>query len=280
MLPTFLIIGAMKAGTTSLWVYLRQHPDVFVAEQKEVNFFIGRRRWEAGPEWYASLFAGGGNAKARGEASPAYTMIPLFEDVPQRIAAIVPDVRLIYLVRDPIERIRSHWQHSVMTGRERRSAEVALREERLYVEVSRYAAQLDAYLGCFPREQILVITAEALRDDRTASLRRVYEFIEVDPDWTAPSIDLEHHITAELTPRAPLRRWLASRGKLRAARKVTPAWLRAWYTRAATRSLPDGTISAELEKELREALSPDVERLRPFVSGPFDGWRMLSSKAP
>src|SRR5262245_7209987 len=104
--PNFLVIGAMKCGTSSLYQYLRSHPQVFMPnDPDEVNFF-SRRDLERWSEWYRRLFAEAGSAVAIGERSTNYTKYPSIPDVPTRIARSIPDAKLIYLIRDPIERAR------------------------------------------------------------------------------------------------------------------------------------------------------------------------------
>src|SRR4029079_2322923 len=104
-LPTFIVIGAMKAGTTSLARYLGEHPDVFVCSPKEPQFFIESGTWDRGVAWYRELFAGGRDSIARGEASTDYSKLPRHGGVVDRIAEVAPEARIVYLVRDPIERI-------------------------------------------------------------------------------------------------------------------------------------------------------------------------------
>ena len=132
-LPNFVVIGAMKAGTVSLRHYLDEHPDVFLGRGGtfgEPNFFTAEYNWPRGRGWYESLFDGADQAAAIGECSPSYTMAPAFGGVPERMAQVVPDARLIYLVRDPIARMRSMYMHQVSAGRERRRAEAALLDDR------------------------------------------------------------------------------------------------------------------------------------------------------
>ena len=196
-LPNFIVIGAMKSGTTSLYHYLRDHEQIFMSRIKELDFFAEAGNWSRGMDWYRQQFKGAENALARGEASTLYTKYPEHTGVPERIAATVPDVRLIYVVRDPIERLRSHYQHRVMTGMEKSPPEVALLENPSYVNCSRYAMQLERYLDHFPREQILVVPSEALKADRTATVQQVYEFLGVDPSRMPPHLDKEYYRTAQ-----------------------------------------------------------------------------------
>jgi hypothetical protein len=160
-IPNFLIIGAMKAGTTSLYKYLRSNPQVFMPAKEEPNFFVDEEdvgRWNRGLGWYEQLFEGAEEAVAVGEASPKYTNYPHHEGVPARVAKVIPDARLIYLVRHPIERIVSHYRLAVRMRP--RLASKPLEETLLHrtrVDASRYAMQIEQYLQYFPREQLLII---------------------------------------------------------------------------------------------------------------------------
>jgi len=109
-LPNLIIIGAMKCATTSLHYYLNLHPQISMSEEKELDFFIHKNNWHKGIEWYKTNFTG--NASVYGESSPNYTKYPFFNGVPERMHAVVPDAKLIYVVRDPIERIISHYIHT------------------------------------------------------------------------------------------------------------------------------------------------------------------------
>jgi hypothetical protein len=196
ILPSFLVIGAQRAGTTSLFQSLRRHPDITgpasldesVTWGKELHFF-DEKSWR-GIDWYRSFFPT--SAKQRlvrllgrdllaGEATPYYMFHPA---VPERVAAALPEVRLIALLRDPIERAYSHYQLMRRTGREKLSFEDALAAEekrlagererllsdphfrghhhrhRAYVGRSLYSDQLERWLAFFPREQLLVVRAE------------------------------------------------------------------------------------------------------------------------
>jgi hypothetical protein len=272
-LPTFLVIGAMKGGTTALFQYLTAHPDVFMATPKELKFFIEARNWRQGIGWYESKFEPGAGAKARGEASPGYTMLPGFPGVPERIKQVVPDVKLIYVMRDPIERMISHYYHRRSHRKESRSFHKAMRD-RSYVAASMYAYQLDAYLEHFPREQLLLLTSESLRDDRLTTLRRVFEFIDVDPDHAAaaPSVSTNRTLDKEVQPVAMER----MRGSVahRVAATVVPRRARVLVRKVTTRSVTEEEL--ELPPDLRanalEVLRPDIARLRTLMGPDFDGW--------
>src|SRR5690242_11569113 len=135
-LPTFLVIGAMKAGTTSLYEYLRAHPQIFMATPKELHFFPESKHWGDGVDWYTAHFEAGRDDAVRGEISPSYSQADQFPGVAARVAQVVPDAKIVYLVREPVARAQSMYLHEVASGRERRPIEQALREKPMYVNSS------------------------------------------------------------------------------------------------------------------------------------------------
>lgn len=176
-IPDFIIIGAMKCGTTSLFRHLGRHPAVFMSQVKEPNFYIEERNWSKGFDWYRSLFAGAPPGALLGEASTNYSKSTAFPGVPERLRRYVPDVRLIYLIRDPIDRIRSHYAHSVFYGRVNKPPVDAIRPRSVFVRTSLYGAELQRYRQHFPADQMLVLLTEDLRDDPVSVLRRVEQFL-------------------------------------------------------------------------------------------------------
>jgi hypothetical protein len=187
VLPNLIIIGGQKCGTTSLHNYLAAHPQVAMSERKELDFFTswGRRR---GLGWYEAQFPQ--PAQVRGESSPAYAAWPHILGVPEAIHETVPQAKLIYLVRDPVERIVSEYLHNVGHGVERRPFAEVVAEPGFaaspYVAKSRYAMQLERYLELFERSQLLVLTQEELSVDRMNTLRRVFRFLGVDESFVSP----------------------------------------------------------------------------------------------
>ena len=276
MLPNFLVIGAMKGGTTSLYNYLRLHPEVFMPVTKELHYFVAEKNLSRGVGWYERRFREAGDAVAVGEASTDYTKYPLYQGVPERIAERIPRVRLIYVVRNPVERIRSHYLHDVSRGRERRPIHAAVSRNEHYLAPSRYALQIEEYLKHFPREQLLLVTSESLRNDRRAVMRRVHDFIGVDGDWSAPVEDREFNSTGRKTAPGPLLRAArhlpgAARLRLLAPRQVmtTERLLRTTKRPVDTQA---GTMSERLERELMGELALDLALLRGHLDEDLDAW--------
>jgi hypothetical protein len=277
-IPDFLVIGAMKAGTTSLYHYLAAHPDVFMASVKELDFFVETANWRRGLNWYARQFNRARGAAAAGEASTAYSKHPIVPGVPERIATVIPRCKMIYVLRDPIDRIRSHYQHRVAIGSERARIEDAVIENPIYVACSRYASQIERYLDHFPREQLLLITAENLRGDRAATMRRVFGFIGVDEEIVPATLDTEYYRTAGRAGYPPIV------GKLRHALKYVPAAKRAKefvdstlprLVRARHADAPVNTgasMPSDTRLQLIELLHDDVERLGRYLPEGTEGW--------
>ena len=261
-LPTFVVIGAMKAGTVSLRRHLDDHPDVFVGRGGslgEPNFFIAEENWSRGRGWYESLFDGADRATAIGECSPSYTWAHVYQGVPERMAQVVPQARLVYVVRDPIARMQSMYMHQVSAGRERRRAEVALLDDR-YLGPSRYGFQLAAFLDHFDRSQVLVIASEVLRDRPREALGAVFDHLAVDP--AAVDLDKRHQDHRSIdkpVPRLHGLDWLPRRKV-----QLHPRWRpdqRAGFARLLTTRrarVDDPAIPRDLRDRLAERLAADL----------------------
>lgn len=273
MLPNFLIIGAPKAGTTSLWKYLGDHPQIFVAKSKEVDFFVAERNWSLGRGWYEGHFEGSRGAIAVGEASVNYSRYPRHQGVPGRIARLLPDVRLIYLVRHPIDRMISDYKMHVQQRWEKQPIGKALLNNPLYLDCSRYAMQIDPYLEHFPRERFLIVRSEDLKNARAASVRLVYEFLGVDGSTTPASLDRELNPGGEVRAPRSIHRALPRIPGYKPLASITPPSLKRWKRRLTTQELGDKfKLPERIRLELEERLRPDVQRLRAYMGEAFDGW--------
>jgi len=282
--PNFIIIGAMKSGTTSLFHYLQAHPQAHMSPLKEVEFFVEEKNWRRGFDWYRAQFAGAHpETIAIGEASTTYTKYPEFKGVPERIAQHLPDARLIYVLRDPIERIRSHYQHRVQSGAEREPLERAVLEDDLYVNCSRYAMQIERYLPHFPREHVLLVTSEDLRWSRAATLRSIYAYLGIDPTFVSDVTDREFYRSEGRATYPPIAWWLRRTVKryVPAAKRikemidlVAPASLRWRSDRSHETDRPNSSfeIPDRVRARLAERLAEDVARLRTHMPPDFDGW--------
>jgi Sulfotransferase domain len=278
-LPNLVVIGGLKCGTTSLHHYLSLHPQISMSRPKELNFFVEELNWALGPEWYASHFDR--DAQVRGESSPHYTNLPRFEGVAERMHSLISDARIVYMVRDPIDRILSHYLHNAGAGYEQRPLEQAVEAPgATYVPRSRYAMQLEPYLRRFARDRILIVAAEDLAHRREQTVQEVFEFCGVDAAFTAEEFE---RLWETGTARA-------SEGGFRLMdRAVRLPGLRAldrnfdrlpeslrWLVERIVHDPDAGEaakpeLAPELRKRLTEALQDDVERLERIAGRSF-GW--------
>ncbi|HEY7614721.1 MAG TPA: sulfotransferase [Gemmatimonadales bacterium] len=202
-LPSALIIGAQRSGTTSLFNYLAQHPDVRQPLGKEIHYFD--LHYARGVRWYRGRFPF--RHRMRGgavtiDASPYYLLHPL---APERAAQLLPGVKLVAILRNPIDRAFSHYQHEVRDGRETLSFPEAIareaerlegEEERLrrdpsyysynhhrysYTRRGRYLEQLTRWTLHYPRERLLVLQSERLFDEPAAVCAELYRFLDLRP---------------------------------------------------------------------------------------------------
>ena len=200
--PNFIIIGAQKGGTTSLYTYLTQHPQVAPAAQKEIHYFD--LQFDKGAEWYYSQFPSSAERgyKVTGEASPYYIFHP---HVPQRIYQLCPEVKLIILLRNPVDRAISHYHHEIKIKCESLSFQeaIASEPERLKGEIAKilasptyysyehqhhtylsrgiYADQLPAWMKLFPKSQLLILKSEDLYTNPCGIYNSVLEFLGLPP---------------------------------------------------------------------------------------------------
>jgi hypothetical protein len=278
-LPTFLVIGAQKAATTSLWAYLRDHPDVFLPELKELNFFAKEGTWDRGLGWYEDQFRNAGDRPVRGDISPGYTMFPIFSGVPARMASIVPDAKLIYLLRHPIERMVSSWRQSLADGLEHRPLRESLLMDVRYVSVSQYATQIERYLEFFDRSQLLVLKSEELAADPMAVLRRVCTFIGADPSWVPNNLSIRYNTgDSKVVPRKRTRyafRLLRSLQLRSVAYRIRTDRRAFWYRPLAA---DEQVVDEDLGDRLADYLRIDLERLVDLCGPGFEPWGLLSAR--
>lgn len=194
MLPNLVVIGAQKCGTSALHYYLSLHPEVSMSNPKELNFFI-KPQWDReSVEWYESHFSE--PTKVRGESSPNYTTQPKKKGAARRMHSVIPDAKLIYMVRDPLERIVSAYIHNVSEGRERKDLFEALTHQRsTYLVRSAYHRQVARFMKFYPPSQLRVIEQDDLLERRSETLRGLFRFLEVDEHFWDPAYQRLRHQT-------------------------------------------------------------------------------------
>ncbi|WP_375263244.1 sulfotransferase [Palleronia sp.] len=263
--PDFLVIGATKSGTTSLDRWLRGHPQIWMPE-KELRYFTVQHNLHRGPDWYAAQFAGAPRGAILGESSNAYTRHPVYDGVPERIAAALPDIKLIYLIRDPMRRIESHYRHRLVTGIEWRGPDAAVRSDPRYLAASLYGHQLAQYRRFVSAERILVLQAEEMFADPGPVLARVAAFLGVaaenGPRFAAANVTASRRVAPW-----PLRRLAAYPPAKDTAKKIARTIGASPLKHLlSTADQPGFVLSPELRAELHERFETDRQLLDELTS--------------
>lgn len=263
-LPTFVIIGSQKCGTTALHAYLARHPEVSMSRPKELDYFVESGNWSRGVEWYRERFDP--SRPVRGESSPNYTAHPHLPGVPERMAELIPDAKLIFMVRDPVDRIRANWIHRYSNRAEDRPMrEAVLAPDSEYVARSRYHAQLSRFLEHYPMERVLVIEQGELYGERKETLGRVFAFVGAREDVWRPSFNEPRLETS------------ARRRKTRlgafAARNVSPrVWRRVRHRWPLSKPFEHPEMPDDLRAELADLVRDDIDRFRELTGRRFENW--------
>jgi hypothetical protein len=278
-LPNLIVIGGLKCGTTSLHHYLSLHPEISMSRPKELNFFVAELNWDLGRDWYASHFDRA--APVRGESSPHYTNLPRFAGVAERMRALLEDARILYMVRDPIDRMLSQYVHNVGGGYESRALDEALGDpESSYVNRSRYAMQVEPYLREFGSDKVTIVSREELRDDRATTMRRMFELLAVDPSFSSDEFEREWE-TGSARAKPGGFRLMDRAVRLPGLRAFDrnfdrlPESLR-WRVERLVHdpdagAAPKPVLPDDLRERLIELLRADVERLESIAAREF-GW--------
>jgi hypothetical protein len=262
----------MKCGTTSLYNYLQAHPDVVMSRIKEPSYFC--HSYDEPLSWYHSLFPERGDAII-GEASTHYTKYPIHQGVPRRIHNVLPTARLIYLVRDPVERIVSQYVHERSRAEEDRplSECLELDEKNPYIAYSCYALQMKQYRAYFDDAQLLVVDAENLKHNRRATLRQILDFIGVGSGLPEEKqLRQEANQSVGTTERMGIARTLAEISWLHSAYASIPSRIRSWMKPLYRSPVGKPDLRADERKRLYEYLRPQVEWLRQYADKPFNRW--------
>lgn len=278
-LPHFIIIGAMKGGTTSLYSYLNSHPSICMSRNKETNYFTEAVYKSHSLSWYQEQFSGDGFFK--GEASPNYSKChnPAFQGVAERIYKTLPQVKLIYILRDPLRRILSEMHHSGYSGE--------LSFDTTYygfyfkypeihpaVKTSCYYFQLIEYLRFFSLEQILILTTEELAAQPIETMNKLFKFIGVESDINKIDLQKKHHKSTEKQKATKIGKRLQQLGLHKRSKFfLSPSqyeWLRSQFFRKNASTPP--FFSSELEKTLKIFLKNDTDKLRKLLNREFKDW--------
>lgn len=273
--PDFIIIGAMRAGTTSLAERLARHPEIGMSRLKETDFFIEEKNFSRGYKWYQSLFPCG--KRILGEASPNYTKGDVFKGVPARIRAMRPDVKLIYVVRDPVDRFCSHYTHSCLVhGGLSAPDEIFNEREGAHVLASSmYYRQVSAFLEVFSRSQLKIIDFDDFVSSPDTILADICTFLGVDSTrefaWAEKTNSAE---ALAMTPTWALR--ISQHQAITGLKAAMPASLRSsmkhMLSRAFDAQRETPPIPQDTRERVRDAVADDANRFRTLTGRAFANW--------
>jgi len=253
-LPDTFIVGEMKCGTTALANYLSGHPDVFVVPGKEVHFFNRDEVWARGRDWYAELFAGAAGERRLVDGSPSTLF---YGHAVERLAATVPEARIVAILRHPAERAWSHYWHEQFLGTQLGTfddvveRELAEPREPHVIARGRYLKSIDRLLEHFPRERVHVIVLDDLEAHPESTWKALCRFLDIDPAYEPPNLTMPVNPATEHRARwlfvglyrFRLWRWMPRR---------VAVWLHHALTRPADRQALGGATRERLVETYRE----------------------------
>jgi len=271
MLPNALIVGAIKSGTTTLAELLRQHPEVFVSRPKELHFFSHEENFAKGLTWYESHFEGAEQCKAILEATPNYSATRTYPQALERIAEDLPDVRLVYIVRHPVERVLSHWSFFYAKGRDVPPIDKAVRADPLYLDVSRYAEHTRKMRERFGDDRVHVMFLDDFKADPHVEMARLCEYLGVDSTFRFVDVDIPRNSMAA----AGMFRWgLKHIPGFVAAKNKVPLRARARLKRSVLKKIQKPAMPEETQRWLADQLRDDAEAFLEAHGKPVDYWKL------
>ncbi len=284
MLPHFIVIGAYKAGTTSLHEYFAQHPGVYMTRVKEPNYFafdpgnerhLGVARHDfpvRSLAQYEALFANAPPAARRGEASPAYLHSPV---APERIRAVVPDVRLIVSLRSPVDRAYSHFQMALRSGRLRDPSVPREPDDAMWFRASLYAQALQRYMDLFGRDRICCVLFDDLVRRPAETMQNLFDFVGADRGFR---IEAAYAHNPGGMPRHPrLYRALQRVRRLPGVTRLLPSGVRRTLARARDATLQKSDrLDPSTRRRWSEYYRHDIERTADLLGIDLGHW--LESK--
>ncbi|WP_346292269.1 sulfotransferase domain-containing protein [Sphaerothrix gracilis] len=290
-MPNFIIFGAMKAGSTSLCNYLRQHPDVYISPKKEPNYFLPPdsfditqpkriKTLEAYQHFFQRSPAKVQDEKAIGEASVSYLC---HEQSPRLIRAAIPDVKLIAVLRNPVSRAYSHYLflrrkelETAATFAEALEADENRPQPFGYFQKGLYGHYLQNYFSCFERSQIRIYLFDDFKQDTLALTQDIFRFLEVDPSF-APETSAKDAVSG-IPHNQTLYNFIHQPHPLKSAIKpfIQPFFSaekrRALWTKAVEASLSKPKLETDVKQRLRQRYRKDILQLQALIDRDLSGW--------
>ena len=256
--PDFILVGAMKCGTSTLAAQLGQQAGVFMTDPKEPNFFSDDAVYAQGTDWYGALFEGAAAGDLKGEASTHYTKLPTYPQTLTRMQRMLGkgDVKLIYMIRNPMARAVSHYIHEWTEGRLGRDADAAFQTCPEIVEYGRFAMQITPFIEAYGKEAVFLTSLEQIKSDPDGEFARVADFLGLQNATWVHDMPAQN-VSAERMRSNALVDWTIQNPVLRSLRhKLVPKGLRTRIRQKFTmQDRPD--IPEALQARMRATFAQD-----------------------
>ena len=287
--PNLFLVGAAKSGTSWLHQRLATHPEIFMCEPKEPFYFVDPARLKKlWPEmyfngyWksldaYLSLFSSAGDAKIIGESSTGYTMTPVFDEVVGKIHDFNPNAKIIYIMRHPTARLKSHYWHHVRNRGLNLAPVEALEKQPLFLAASDYPRQLRPYLEKFGREPVYALSFARFQENPKLEYVNILKWLDVEASHVPPDLTEKEHVTPPVvrSPRSPFLKRLTSHPTFARVRDALPSAAIDQARRLTHRKIQREKVDLrDLDHELHDLHEKQIDELRKLLDDDFPEWRM------
>ena len=273
--PNLVVIGAMKASTTTFYELVTRHPEIWFSSEKEPHYFTSPEygtpnAWQS----YLGLFKDAPRtAKYVGEASTGYSKLPHFGNTPDRLRQDLGDLRLIYLVRDPVARTISNYHHSYLSGHYESGTTLgeAIERDSILIDASCYSRQIKAYRETLGADALLILTTDELHAQPTQVMRRLEEFLQVSAfdGWDAP---LPQSNSKQALGRSLALQGLVPKPIIETARRIIPASLREKLKAVASSKVEIPEVTDADRTIVLDRVADDLRELRAIMGAEIDAW--------
>lgn len=270
----FMIIGAQKSGTTTLAAQLSGHPEVCFCKIKEPGFFSNHVDWAAKVGKYHSLYSPQ-NGQICGEASTMYTFYPEVLDTHERLYRYNPKLKLIYIMRHPVERVVSLYAHNVVRNIEKLGPEAAVFSQPAYINRSRYAVQIRPYIELFGRENVLLLIFEEYITDQTSILNQVAQFLSIsEQKFCNAGNDRMHRTVGVPYLKYEAVRQLTNTDLFQSLKTYVPREIRHFLRNYVSNTLEEKPeFSASLKQSIRRLLVDDIQSIEDLLGRKIEAWK-------
>ena len=271
-LPNLLIIGAMKSGTTSLHNYLSKHPDIYMSKPKEIHYYADEDYHTKSIDWYKNFFKT--NKKIAGTTPQSYTKChnKYYRNIPERIVKNSPDIKMIYIVRDPIERYKSHILESYHCDSPK-DVKYSIESEN-YLKTSMYYMQISEYLKFFNLIQIHILSLEDLTENHLVEINKIFAFLNISKLSDNSVFNFMSNTAEQKTLAFVVKNNFFFKIGNKIAPKLNEKIAYTFTNIFLKNQIKKPNLSSEKINELKRKLKPDIEKFRELTGKSFHQWKI------